>query len=261
MIEKIKNIKLSNSVRRMAQGALLLGLAAITLTAVTVKQRAVVTELNILLKDGKSVHLIDRTYLKNILVEEFGSDLVDVPVEFIDMQAVEMLFNQDGYVKNAEVFVNKSGVLEILVEERFPIMRIMDPERSYYLDEMGVTVPLSSHYSARVPIVYLPHAERLALTENRRKDLVLLIKSINKSKFTTSLFDQIELTGDDEYNVVPFLGNEIIRLGDTQDLDDKLKRIELFYKKKLAKGYWNQCAYIDVRFKGQIVCGQSAPKI
>ncbi len=254
MLEKIKNIKLSTTVRRMAQGTLFLGLAVLTLTAVTFKQHAVVKGLNIQMISGKSEHLIDRIYLKEIIAKQFGSDLVSVPVEFIDINSIEALYRSNAYVKSAEVFIDKNGILKILIDERFPLMRVLDGSTSYYLDEDGVKVPLSDRYTARLPIIHLNGGSDSYLTEKRKKDLVHLIQTINKDDFARPLVDQIEVQANNEYQFLPLLGKEKIKIGTTKDLTDKLSRIRLFYKKKLAKGHWNQCTYIDVRFKGQIIC-------
>ena len=259
MLNKLKNIQLSQTVRRMGKGLLLLGLAVMTLSAVTFRQQAVITGLTIDVEGSSAEHLIDKTYLKNLLVKEFGSDLKSVPVEFIELSDIESLFNQNAYVKSAEVFVDKLGVLQIQVKERQPIMRIMDSDRSFYLDTDGVAVPLANNYTARLPIVFIPNTSQQFLTEKRRLDLLKLMNEINRDRFSKALTDQIEILPSEEYVIIPMLGSEKIRIGTTTDLRDKLSRMKLFYKEKIAKGHWSQCNYIDVRFKGQIVCDQNKP--
>ena len=255
MLDKIKNIKPSKTVRRMVQGFLLLGLAVLTLTAVTFKQKEVVKGLKIELNDKlNQQHLIDKTYLKSILIKEYGSDLKDVPVEFIDLQEVETFFNDNPYVKRSEVFINKKGILEVQVQERQPLVRVMDSEKSFYLDEEGVSMPLANQYAARLPIVFLPEASDKYLTIRKKNNLLTLVSEINKNDFVKALTDQIEINAKGEFTIIPLLGNEKIKFGTTVDVVDKLERITLFYKEKVGRGHWSQCTYIDVRFKGQIVC-------
>ena len=241
----------------MAKGLLLLGLAVLTLTAVTYKQQAVIRGFNIQLTEGKEERLIDKTYLKSMLVKEFGSDLTNVPVEFVDLQDIEKLYNNNPYIKSAEVYIDKLGVLEIQVSERKPIMRVMDAEQSFYIDDVGVRVPLASKYAARLPIIHLPALATTFLTEKRRMELVNVVGEINKNTFVRALADQLELDIHNEYIIIPLLGTEKIKIGTINNLTDKLDRIKLFYQEKVANGHWSQCTYIDVRFEGQIVCDKN----
>lgn len=257
MLNKFKNIELSSTVRGMLQFLLLGGLAILTLTAVTFKQRGSVSKLNIQLQENSSIHLIDKQYLKEILVREFGSDLSGVPIEFINTQDIERLFNANAFVRNAEVFVTKNDVLEIQVEERRPVVRIMDEAAGFYLDEHGVSVPLSGLYSARLPVVFLPEESSVFLTAEVRADLVKLMSVIEANAFMKAMVDQVLVSEDMEYEIIPLLGEERIRFGKSDDPKEKIKRLELFYRKKISKGFWSHCEYIDVRFKGQVVCGKS----
>lgn len=242
----------------MLQGFLLLGLAVLTLSAVTFRQKGVVNDLVILQKDSElNQHLIDQDYLRNLIVKEYGSTLVNVPVEFVNIHDVEVLYKEDPYIKTSEVYINKHGVMEVLIEERTPLMRMMDTESSFYMDRDGVNVPLSSRFSARLPVVILPTASQNMLNDAKREDLVLLINTINENDFLKALVDQVEANADGTYTIVPFLGKERIEIGTTDKLNDKLHKIILFYKKRMTNGLWNQCEKIDVRYEGQVVCAKS----
>jgi len=257
MFKKGIHIKLSRTVRLMAQGLLLAGLAVLTLSAVSYRKHAVVRATDIRMEDVLEEHLVDRTYLKEILVKQFESDLSGVPVEYIDINNVESMFRSDPYIRDAEVFIDKKEVLQIRVKERIPLLRMMDEEKSYYLDKQGVSIPLSKQYTARMPIVFLTKRAEAALTDKKRMDLLKLINGVNAHPFTKALVDQIEVDQNWEYTILPYLGKEKIRFGSTENMNDKLENIRLFYKKQIGQGKWNTCQIIDVRFEGQIVCDQN----
>ncbi len=238
----------------MAKSMLLLGLLVLTVSAVSYRKKAVVSKLDIKVIEPGDESLIDLNYLTAVLQKEFGSNLVQVPIEFIEMSAVEALFRANPYVRDAEVFVNKMGVLEVLVEPRKALLRVITKDNSYYLDGDGAAMPLSSIYAARIPVVHASDLNSKQLSINQKRDLITLIEAINQSTFHTALVDQIEIGRDGDYVLIPFIGKERIKFGKVNNIADKLDRILLFYKKNIGKGKWNNCKYVDVRFEGQIVC-------
>ena len=257
MLNKLKNIKLSRTVRRMAQISLCMGLAVLTLSSVTFKQQAVVDQVLIKLENGKGEHLIDPGYLRRVLVDAFGSDLRGIPVEFVDIQSIEEMYNQNPYVRKAEVCMDKNRNMEIIIEERQPIMRVLGNGSNFYLDTEAVEVPLAPNYAARLPIIHLPDLGREWLTDKRKQDLAYLISTFQQDDFMQALVDQVEISKSGEYEIIPLLGNEKIKIGSSKQLDDKISRLQLFYKKKMAKGLWDECSFIDVRFTGQIICDKN----
>lgn len=256
MLNKIKHIKLSRTVKWILKSLLLVGLAALTLSAVVYKKKGVITDVEMSLSGALKLNLIDKNYMRDLLVERYGSNLKGMPVEFVDINDVESMFEQDAYVKEAQVNIDQLGRLNIQLEERHPLVRMMSSGSSFYLDDVGVSVPLSSHYSARVPIVLLDQDANAWLTKAKRKELITLINEINETEFMKALVDQIEVMPSGEYEIIPLLGQERIRIGKANRLKEKFKNITLFYQKEVTKGKWSSCKYIDARFEGQIVCEQ-----
>ncbi len=238
----------------MTQLLLLVAFVTLTVSAVNYRHKGVVMGLSIELKGELEEQLIDRAYLTSILNKEFGSNLVNVPIEFIDINYVEKLFNENPYVQNAEVYLDKHGLLKIEVKERTPIVRLKTINQTLYLDKEGALVPLSKQYSARLPIVIMDNDIDLELTEKKKQDILLLVNKINNTDFNKALIDQIIAHKNKTYTLIPLIGKERIRLGTTEYLDEKLKNLQIFYKKQIGKGRWSECAIIDVRFRGQVVC-------
>lgn len=257
MIEKIKNIKLSRTVKWMLKSLLLLGLAALTLSAVMHKKKGAISGVEMSLSGALKLNLIDKHYVRDLLVEHFGSDLNGAPIEFLPVRDVEKMFENDPYIKDAQVNIDHNGKLSIQLQERHPLMRILTDDAAFYLDDTGVSVPLSTHYSARVPIILLPQEGNQWLTDKKRKELVNLVDEINAMDFMKALVDQVEVMPTGEYEIIPLLGHERIKIGSAEELKEKFKNISLFYKKEIGKGKWSTCKYIDARYKGQIICEKS----
>jgi cell division protein FtsQ len=53
---------------------------------------------------------------------------------------------------------------------------------------------------------------------------------------------------------VPILGDQMIRIGTIDDLDEKLERLKTFYKEAMPYEGWRTYRSISVKYKNQIVC-------
>ena len=53
--------------------------------------------------------------------------------------------------------------------------------------------------------------------------------------------------------LIPKLGNQLIRFGDTQNYEEKFNKLLAFYQQVETKVGWNKYSVLDVRFKNQVV--------
>jgi cell division protein FtsQ len=52
---------------------------------------------------------------------------------------------------------------------------------------------------------------------------------------------------------MPLIGDHVIRLGTVDDLEEKLDKLMVFYKRVLSRTGFNKYGVIDIQFKGQVV--------
>ena len=64
---------------------------------------------------------------------------------------------------------------------------------------------------------------------------------------------QIDITAGKELELVPVVGNHIVKLGKAEEIDKKLNRLLLFYKNVLAKTGFDTYRTIDVQYAGQVI--------
>jgi cell division protein FtsQ len=86
------------------------------------------------------------------------------------------------------------------------------------------------------------------------KNIYQLVNYINSDNFWSAQIDQIYVDNDDEIDLIPRLGNNVIHLGTTENFGGKLRNLETFYKKVLPEVGWNKYELINLEFKDQIVC-------
>ena len=68
--------------------------------------------------------------------------------------------------------------------------------------------------------------------------------------------------GSWEFEMVPVIGNHIVKLGDGENIEHKFNRLFIFYKQVSARAGFDKYKTIDVRYAGQVVGGKSEnPKV
>ena len=68
--------------------------------------------------------------------------------------------------------------------------------------------------------------------------------------------------GSWEFEMVPVIGNHIVKLGNGENIEQKFNRLFIFYKQVLSRTGFDKYKTIDVRYAGQVVGGKSEnPKV
>ena len=75
------------------------------------------------------------------------------PMGLLRLNEIEKLLDNNVMIEKSEVFCTIDGTLNAKIKQREPIARVYDGAGVYYMDTQGKKMPLSSSYSARVPIL------------------------------------------------------------------------------------------------------------
>ena len=210
------------------------------------------------LQDGENDLIKDKD-IKEILRRGFEENVAEMKVSRVDVQRAERILEQDPFIENAEAFVDAANDLQVVITQREPMCRIIDNNGlNYYLDKNGIKMPPSKYFSARVPIVtgsVPPHVpDFLQRKKYVLKDVYDLIQYIQKDAFYKTFFQQIHVDPGGEFTLIPVLGDQKIRIGTLDNLEDKLSRLKIFYEEAMPYEGWKKYSSISVKYKGQIVC-------
>lgn len=181
---------------------------------------------------------------------------------------LERKIGNNSAIKDAQIYKTIDGKLHIDVKQRKPIARIFSKEESYYMDEFGKLMPLSSKYTSRLVVVNgfinEPYSKRYLLNYSSLEDSVakktllddiyLLTDYIHNSEFWRAQIEQVFVNKDFEFELIPKVGNHKIVVGGVDNLHTKFNKLLIFYKKALPKTGWNEYAEINLKYKNQIVC-------
>ena len=163
--------------------------------------------------------------------------------EFSFTKIENLLINHPS-IKKAIVYSNWHGKVSIYIDQRQPIVRIQTDEGGYYLDEDGLKMPLSNHYTAR----------KILLTgdiNSLNKDEIFLIsKRIYNDKFLNKLIVQIDVK-ESELSLIPRVGEQI-EFGKIKNINEKFMKLMMYYKHGNIKNV--EYKKINIKYKNQIVC-------
>ncbi len=210
------------------------------------------------LEDGAL--LIDSMDVIKLVERSIGSSLDEQNASLVDEDQVERALEENLFVKNAEVLLTANSNIKINIEQRVPILRVVDKLGvQYYLDKEGAKVPLSRHFTARTLVAtgnIPPHTpEFLTKKNNGMKDLFELTNFILSDPLWKAMFEQVHINAKDEFVLVPIVGDQSIILGklDT-DVEAKFKKLQTFYEEGFSREGWQKYKTIDLRFRNQVVC-------
>lgn len=187
----------------------------------------------------------------------------------INVASLEKMLNANSHIENSEVYKTINGVVKINITTKRPIARIINYKgESFYLDEKGFLMRWSNTYTANLPVftgdIYESYdvcyninysksdINDSLLIKNNLFGIYRLAKYLDSSEFWRAQIEQIYVSKDIE--LVPLAGSHIIVLGNFQDIDEKMKKLLIFYQHGLNKVGWNIYETINLKYKNQIVC-------
>jgi len=214
-------------------------------------------------------------FIKQSDIREFfhQSDMkvMGSPVVLINTKELEKKLQEYSAVKNAEVYVTMGGDICVNIDQRNPILRVINKRgNSYYIDEDGTIMPLSNKFSSHVLIANGHIVEHFEINKSRKIpckpeelqqsgntimcDLYTLGKFINGDEFWKAQIEQIYVNDNYEYELVPRVGAHIINLGSINDYEKKFRNLKAFYVQGLNKVGWNKYEKINLKYENQVIC-------
>ncbi|HMZ46099.1 MAG TPA: hypothetical protein PLU36_04795 [Chitinophagaceae bacterium] len=175
----------------------------------------------------------------------------------INLRNIELLLEKNAWIKNAEVYFNNNNELIINIEEKEPVARIFTlQESSFYVDTLANQLPISDKYSARVPVftAFPTDHQQLSMADSLLMvDVIKLAKFIQADSFWNAQIAQVNILPNATFEIIPVLGNQIISLGNADELDKKFKRLLAFYKYAWLQNGINKYERLNVEFNNQVV--------
>jgi cell division protein FtsQ len=196
--------------------------------------------------EGDENLYISRKAVNKMLIQN-GKELTKVTKDILDLNALESALNSNKMIKSAEVYLTVNGEVKVDIKQKRPIARV-STNASYYIDEQGLQMPLSSNYAARVPLV------TGAVQNDKLQTVFKVANAIDKDDFLKKYIVEIHQKQDQSITLKTRVHDFDINLGHLNDLDRKIKNFKAFYQKAKKDEALNNYSSVNLKFSNQVVC-------
>jgi len=195
---------------------------------------------------GENNLYITEGMVNKLLIQNRDS-LTSVPKDALDLNELELALNSNDMIKSAEVYLTVNGEVIADVEQRNPIARV-STNASYYIDDEGKFMPLSSNYTAHVPLV------TGNIEKNRLENVYQIAKRVYNDEFLKKHIVEIHQDNEGDLKLKMRVYDFEILLGNIQNLESKIKNLKAFYQKAKKDNTLNKYIKVNLQFENQVVC-------
>lgn len=195
---------------------------------------------------GENALFVTHETVSKLLIQNQGG-VKNVPKETLDLNTLEQALNSNPMIKSAEVYVAVNGTLNAEIEQKRPVARV-STNASYYIDDEGKYMSLSSNYTARVPLV-TGYVEK-----NNLKNVFKIAQKVQTDAFLKQHVVEIHQSLKGAIVLKLRQCRFTVNLGSLEFLDKKINNLKAFYKKSLKEKTLNKYSKVNLQFDSQVVC-------
>jgi cell division protein FtsQ len=224
-------------------------LCVVLISAVQAKNNKICAGVEVSLNNVEGKEVIEKQAVLKILEEV--NLLEGVPLASLPLQKLEAKLEENPWIRNAELYIDNQQILQIKIDETEPVARIFTVQNhSFYIDELLVQLPLSDNGTINVPMfTEVPDKVDTALLQQ----IVTLATFIKNDSFLMAQIQQVYVNQANEFELIPTIGHQTIKLGTANQLIEKFTKLKAFYKQVFAQTAFEQYRELDLRFAGQLV--------
>ncbi|MFP5081132.1 cell division protein FtsQ/DivIB [Pedobacter sp. JCM 36344] len=230
----------------------------VLMSFVRIKQKTVTCK-NIKILIPGADNFIEREEIDAILVQSQGK-LIGRQLEHINLEEIEKSIKANPYIAFATVYADMDGVIHIEIQQRQPILRVINSnDQDYYIDRNGLKMPVSANFTANVLVANGRIMEHFSgkvdtLITKLAGDLYKTALYIKKDTIWDAQIEQLYVNERNDIELIPRVGIQKIILGTADSLDIKMMNLLAFYKQAMPKVGWDTYKTINIKYTNQIVC-------
>ena len=206
-------------------------------------------EVQVIFENGDNLFVSYETVNK-LLIQKLETNY-NQSKENINLNDLEQFLRSNEMIENAEIFLTLSGELGAIITQRTPVLRVANETETYYYDKLGIKMPLSDNYSARVPIT------TDTISGQGELDIIILSNTIKDDDFLRKQIigvDQVKGSPNSQFELQTRIGDQRIIFGDLSRMEEKIAKLKIFYQKMMLDSTINNYKSINLKFHNQIVC-------
>ena len=203
---------------------------------------------NILVEFDAGENLFMNYEMVNKLLIQKGKTVKNERLSALDLHLLEANLLLHPMVENAALFLTVDGLLKTKVKQREPIARVISNTDSYYIDRQAKKMPLSLNHSARVVLVSGD------INEEDNEQIHYLVEKILANDFLKKQIIGIRKMKNNEFVLDTRVGDQKIKLGKIENLNEKFMNLESFFKKAAIDKTVDNYSLINLKYDNQVVC-------
>lgn len=225
-------------------------------------------EVKIQINYDNSLPFIKDYEILNI-VKSVYPEIHSTEISEINLSEIKAAILINPYIESANLSMDLNGNLHVKIKQKKPLARVFNKKgESFYITYDKRLMPISSFGSERVVVasgeINTSYNDSIVIKELFSADnsiensiLFKIYKTaihISKNPFLKAQIDQIYITEKREIELIPRVGDQLIILGDINDLEIKLQNLEMMYQQGFQKVGWEKYSIINLKYRNQVVC-------
>ncbi len=210
------------------------------------------------LENDRENHFMDEADVMR-LVEATTPSLIGTNLDRIDLRTMESKLRYDKHILDAQLYCDLKGNLVVQIRLRRPVARIVQEDApDAYIAEDGTVMPVSEKFASRVVLISGGFAKTLLESENLNKTtegqhLMELIQLINENSFWRAQVAQLDMNSEGKITLYPQVTGQRIEFGQLEDIENKFKKLMIFYKEILPQRGWTKYHRVNLEYEGQVI--------
>lgn len=180
----------------------------------------------------------------------------------LKLGSIEKRIEAIPFVKKCDAHYDLDGTLYCNVQEFTPLARILwstnlnKNKKDQYITNKGDLLNISDLYTPRVLVVSgsFFDAEIKDFKSKKLLPYVNLLEFINENEFWKSQIAEIIIHKGGAITMIPTIGETKIEFGRPINIENKFKKLSIFYKRIIPAEGWNKYSVVKLRFKNQLIC-------
>lgn len=203
-------------------------------------------------QNKEKVRFISALEVQDLVRKEYPQ-LLKKKREEINIYLLEESLAKHPAVANAEVYSTINGRLHAKIVQRVPVLRFNSSLSSYYLDKNAHKMPLSSTFTASVPLV-------TGGLRGQEKEACQLFSYIKSDPIYQNWFTGLHIQDPNHWTLYSKIGAKKVHLGSPKNYQHKLAKLKIFYSKAISKEQRATLASINLKYQDQVICKRHPKK-
>jgi len=231
--------------------------AVLLVAAIRKKDAMVCRSVEISIRGVSTNYFVDESDVMNTITRLAGGNPVGKRTGSFNLRKMEYELKLNVWIKKAELFFDNNEKLQVRITEREPVARLFTTTgASFYVDGDNDLLPLSDKFSARLPVFTGFPTDNMILSaadSSLLADVKNISLAIQKDSFLMAMIEQVDITPQRSFEMIPKIGNQLIVFGDGSAVDAKFAKLKLFYRQIMTKAGWNHYSTVNLQYHNQVV--------